>query len=81
MENVWILLVLIAALAGGTSDAFTKKALQLHDEYTVGWLRQLVVVLLLSPCLSFIPIPALDGDFYKAFFSALPFKVIDISFA
>jgi uncharacterized membrane protein len=76
MENVWILLALIAALTGGTSDALTKKALQLHDEYTVGWLRQLVVVLLLSPCLFFIPIPALDGDFYKAFLSALPFEVI-----
>jgi drug/metabolite transporter (DMT)-like permease len=76
MENVWILLALIAALTGGTSDALTKKALQLHDEYTVAWLRQLVVVLLLLPCLFFIPIPALDGDFYKAFFSALPFEVI-----
>ena len=76
MENTWILLALIAALTGGTSDALTKKALQLHDEYTIAWLRQLVVVLLLSPCLFFIPIPALDGDFYKAFFSALPFEVI-----
>jgi uncharacterized membrane protein len=76
MENVWILLALIAALAGGTTDALTKKALQHHDEYTVAWLRQLVVVLLLSPCLFFIPIPALDGDFYTAFFAALPFEVI-----
>jgi uncharacterized membrane protein len=49
MENAWILLALIAALTGGTSDALTKKALQLHDEYTIAWLRQLVVVLLLSP--------------------------------
>jgi drug/metabolite transporter (DMT)-like permease len=76
MGNIWILLALIAALSGGTSDAITKKALQLHDEYTVAWLRQLVVVLLLSPCLLFIPIPSLNGDFYKAFFSALPFEVI-----
>jgi len=76
MENAWILLALIAALTGGTSDALTKKALQLHDEYTIAWLRQLIVVLLLSPCLLFIPIPALDGDFYKAFVSALPFEVI-----
>ncbi|MGZ3596170.1 MAG: EamA family transporter, partial [Syntrophales bacterium] len=76
MENAWILLALIAALTGGTSDALTKKALQLHDEYTIAWLRQLVVVLFLSPCLFFIPIPALDGDFYKAFFSALPFEVV-----
>lgn len=76
MENIWILLALIAALSGGTCDAFTKKALQLHEEYTIGWLRQLVVVLLLSPCLFFIPIPSLSGDFYKACFFALPFEVI-----
>ena len=76
MENTWILLALIAALSGGTSDAFTKKALQFHDEYTIAWLRQLVVVLLLSPCLFFIPIPFLDGDFYKACFFALPLEVI-----
>jgi uncharacterized membrane protein len=76
MENVWILLALIAALTGGTSDALTKKALQLHDEYTIAWLRQLVVVLLLSPCLFFIPVPVLDVDFYEAFFAALPFEVI-----
>ena len=81
MENVWILLALIAVLTGGTSDALTKKALQLHDEYTVAWLRQLVVVLLLSPFLFFIPIPALDGDFYKSFLSVFPFELIDISFA
>jgi drug/metabolite transporter (DMT)-like permease len=72
MGNIWILLALIAALTGGTSDALTKKALQLHDEYTVAWIRQLVVVLLLSPCLFFIPIPPLNEDFYKAFFFALP---------
>jgi len=76
MEHIWILLALIAALTGGTSDALTKKALQLHDEYTVAWIRQLVVVLLLSPCLFFIPVPPLNEDFYKAFFFALPFEVI-----
>ncbi len=76
MENIWVVLALIAALTGGTSDALTKKALQLHDEYAVAWLRQLVVVLFLLPCLFFIPIPSLNGDFYKAFFSALPFEVI-----
>jgi drug/metabolite transporter (DMT)-like permease len=76
MEDVWILLALIAALTGGTTDALTKKALQLHDEYTIAWLRQLIVVLLLSPCLFFIPMPSLDGDFYKACLFALPFEVI-----
>ena len=70
------MLALTAAFTGGTSDALTKKALQLHDVYTIAWLRQLVVILLLSPCLFFIPIPSLDGDFYKAFFSALPFEVV-----
>jgi len=76
MGNIWILLALIAAVTGGTGDALTKKALQLHDEYTVAWIRQLVVVLLLSPCLFFIPVPPLNEAFYKAFFFALPFEVI-----
>jgi uncharacterized membrane protein len=70
------MLALTAAFTGGTSDALTKRALKLHDVYTIAWLRQLVVILLLSPCLFFIPIPSLDGDFYKAFFSALPFEVV-----
>lgn len=76
MENIWIILALIAALCGGTSDAFTKKALQHHDEYTIAWIRQLLVVLLLSPILFFIPIPSLSGNFYKACLFALPLEVI-----
>ena len=76
MENIWIILALIAALCGGTSDAFTKKALQHHDEYTIAWLRQLLVVLLLTPSLFFIPIPTLSGNFYKACLFALPLEVI-----
>jgi drug/metabolite transporter (DMT)-like permease len=76
MENIWIILALIAALCGGTSDAFTKKALQHHDEYTIAWIRQLLVVLLLSPSLFFIPIPSLSGNFYKACLFALPLEVI-----
>ena len=76
MENIWIVLALIAAVTGGTGDALTKKALQLHDEYTVAWIRQLVVVVLLSPCLFFIPVPPLNEYFYQAFLFALPFEVI-----
>jgi len=76
MENIWIILALIAALSGGTADAFTKKALQQHDEYAIAWLRQLVVVLLLSPGLFFIPIPSLGEDFYKACLFALPFEIV-----
>jgi drug/metabolite transporter (DMT)-like permease len=76
METTWILAALIAALCGGTADALTKKALQLHNVYVVAWLRQLVVVLFLAPVLFFIPTPSLDGDFYKAFLCALPFEVI-----
>jgi drug/metabolite transporter (DMT)-like permease len=76
MEKIWMLPALIAALSGGTTDAFTKKALQLHDEYIIGWIRQLVVVLLLLPGLLFIPIPPLGEAFYLACFLALPLEVI-----
>ena len=76
MENIWILLALTAAFTGGTSDALTKRALQFHDVYTIAWVRQLIVGMVLLLCLFFIPIPSPDKDFYKAFFSALPFEII-----
>ncbi len=66
----------MAALFGGTSDAFTKKALQQHDEYAIAWLRQLVVILVLLPILFVIPIPSLDQDFYKACLLSLPFEIV-----
>ena len=76
MDNLWIILAVIAAFFGGTSDALTKRILQFHDVYTIAWLRQLVVVIFLLPCLFFISIPPLDGTFYRAFLSALPFEVV-----
>jgi len=76
MENIWIPLAVIAAIAGGTSDALTKRVLQFQDVYIIAWLRQLIVVIVLLPCLFFIPIPSLDGNFYQAFLSALPFEII-----
>jgi len=76
MENLWIIMALIAAFVGGTSDALTKRILQRHDIYVIAWLRQLVVVIFLLPCLFFIPMPPLGETFYKSFLSALPFEIV-----
>ena len=69
-------MALIAAFVGGTSDALTKRILQRHDIYVIAWLRQLVVVIFLLPCLFFIPMPPLGETFYKSFLSALPFEIV-----
>lgn len=76
MDSLWIIMSLIAAFTGGTSDALTKRALQSYNVYAIAWLRQLVVVILLAPWLFFIPIPQINADFFRAFLSALPFEVI-----
>jgi len=76
MDSLWIIMSLITAFAGGTSDALTKRALLTHDVYAIAWLRQLVVVILLTPCLFIIPIPRINEDFFRASLTALPFEVL-----
>jgi drug/metabolite transporter (DMT)-like permease len=76
MDSLWIIMSLIAAFTGGTSDALTKRALLTCNVYAIAWLRQLVVVILLAPCLFIIPIPQINEDFFLAFLTALPFEVL-----
>ncbi|MDI6800441.1 MAG: DMT family transporter [Thermodesulfovibrionales bacterium] len=75
MENIWILFALVSAFTLATSDAFTKKALLIHNEYLIAWLRLLLSLPILFVSLLFIPIPPLDKDFFTAFFIALPLEV------
>lgn len=78
MENLWVLFALIAAFSLATSDALTKKALSIHNEYLIAWLRLLLSLPLLLISLLFVPVPTLDSDFYIAFFTALPLEIIAI---
>lgn len=78
MENLWVLFALLAAFSLATSDALTKKALALHNEYLVAWLRLLFSLPLLISTLFFIPVPPLDNHFYRAFLTALPLEIIAI---
>lgn len=78
MENFWIPFALIAAFSLATSDALTKKALSIHNEYLIAWLRLLLSLPLLLISLLFVPVPALDRDFYIAFFAALPLEIAAI---
>lgn len=76
MQNLWVLIALISAFTLASSDAFTKKALTIHNEYLIAWLRLLLSLPLLFISLIFVPIPPLDRDFYIAFASALPLEII-----
>lgn len=76
MENLCVLIALISAFTLASSDAFTKKALTIHNEYLIAWLRLLLSLPLLFISLIFVPIPPLDRDFYIAFASALPLEII-----
>ncbi len=78
MENLWILFALISAVTLATSDALTKKALSVHNEYLIAWLRLLLSLPVLFVSLLFVPIPSLDRDFYLAFFIALPLEIVAI---
>lgn len=76
MENLWVLCGLIAAFSLATSDALTKKAVGLHNEYLIGWLRLAISLPILWSTLLFTPVPRLDGDFFTAFFISLPLEVV-----
>jgi drug/metabolite transporter (DMT)-like permease len=74
--DAWVYLSLICAFTLATSDALTKKALVESDEYLVAWFRLLFALPVLVILLFFIPTPALDAGFYKAFALSLPLEII-----
>jgi len=74
----WIFLALSSAFFLATSDAFAKKAVQNSNEYLVAWFRLVFTLPVLVTTLVIIPWPALDKDFYTAFFVALPIELITI---
>lgn len=78
MGNLWILVALMCAFALATSDAFTKRALSLHNEYLIAWLRLLLSLPALVVTFVFIDVPPLDGYFFGAFLSSLPLEVVAI---
>jgi drug/metabolite transporter (DMT)-like permease len=78
MQFSWALLSLISAFTLATSDAFTKKILDSHNEYTVAWLRLIFSLPLLFIIFLFIPVPELDKEFFTAFFLALPLELLSI---
>ena len=78
MEDLWIAFALISAFTLATSDALTKKALTIHDEYLIAWLRLLFSLPPLLVALLFIHPPRLDRLFYGASLAALPLEVLAI---
>ncbi|NOY38718.1 MAG: EamA family transporter [Nitrospirae bacterium] len=76
MENSWVFLSFISAFSLATSDALTKKALRLDNEYLVAWLRLVFSLPPLVLLLLFIPVPELDRTFYLSFFCALPLEIL-----
>jgi len=78
MDHLWAVLALTAAFTLATSDALTKRALAVHNEYIVAWLRLVFTLPLLLILFLFIPIPRLDKYFYTAFLIALPLEILSI---
>lgn len=78
MENLWLLFALISAFTLATSDALTKRALSLHNEYLIAWLRLLFSLPFLFLSLLFIPVPSINSKFYIAFVAALPLEIVAI---
>jgi drug/metabolite transporter (DMT)-like permease len=76
MNNAWIYLTLLSAFSLAVSDAFTKKVVNVRNEYLVVWLRLLFCLPFLVPALFFIDIPHLDRTFYIAFIVALPLEIV-----
>lgn len=75
MENIWVLFALFCAFSLATSDALTKKALKLHNEYLIAWLRLGFSLPLLIIAFILIPIPQVKKEFYLILFISLPFEI------
>lgn len=78
MIELWFPLTVFSAFFLATSDAFTKKALDGHNEYLVTWLRLLPTLPLFLAPLPFIAIPRLGPDFYLSVAGALPLELLAI---
>lgn len=78
MPHLWIVFSLICAFSLATSDALTKKALKDKNEYLIAWFRLFFSLPFLILIWFFISAPALDKEFYKAFFIALPIEIITV---
>lgn len=72
---MWIIYALLTAFFLATSDALTKRALALRDEYFVAWARLLFALPLLLISLMFIEMPHLNRTFWLATLSALPLEI------
>ncbi len=75
MKDIWVLFALICAFSLATSDALTKKALKLNNEYLIAWLRLVFSLPLLIIAFILIPIPQVKEDFYFILFISLPFEI------
>jgi uncharacterized membrane protein len=75
MVHPWILWALLSAFMTASNDALTKKALVIHNEYLIAWLRLLWALPFLFTALAFITTPTIDSIFFLAFCAALPLEV------
>ncbi len=72
---MWVIYSLSTAFLFATSDALTKRALALRDEYLVAWARLLFSLPILFISLMFIEIPPLNRSFWVATLCALPLEI------
>jgi drug/metabolite transporter (DMT)-like permease len=77
---LWFFLSLGSALFLSTTDALSKKALQLDDEYIVAWVRMGYALPFLLLFLPFVNLPHLDRTFWIATFFSVPLEVVALLF-
>jgi len=79
MIETWVILSLFSAFCLATSDALTKKVITHENEYVIAWYRVVIAIPVLFAALVLSgPLPAIDGQFFAAFFSALPLEIAAI---
>src|SRR3990170_1425054 len=78
MDYTWVYLSLIAAFSLATSDALTKKSVEHNNVYLIALSRLIFTMPLLAVLWFFIPKPALDMEFYKAFSMAVPIELLTV---
>ncbi|MCX7914532.1 MAG: DMT family transporter [Thermodesulfovibrionales bacterium] len=76
MENIWILYALVCAFSLATSDALTKKALKIYNEYLIAWLRLVFSLPVLLIALILVPTPEIKDGFFHIILVSLPLEII-----
>jgi drug/metabolite transporter (DMT)-like permease len=75
MNNPWIVFALCAPVFAALTDIFTKRANRELDEFSTGWLRNILAIPILLIALLVSGIPKVDPNFWKVLIAVMPLEV------